>query len=285
MRLLVIGGSGMLGGDFIAEALARGNEVLAPSRSELDITDPVSVAQLAAKSFGEFDAIVNCAAYTAVDKAETEVDQATDLNAIAPGLLAGALAMAGVPLMHLSTDFVFGEMAPVVGGLDEDHPPNPLGVYGRTKLDGEFSVLTGPNWVVRTSWLFGPNGSSFPRTIIRAYESGKPLKVVADQVGTPTYTAHLAGTLLYLLESNVEPGVYHAAGPDEMSWHELATWTLREWAGKEIKIDRIRTEDWPTPAVRPRYSALVSKRRVPHMPTIQQALVEFCERLRETATL
>lgn len=285
MRLLVIGGSGMLGSDVVAEAVARGNEVLAPTHAELDITDPVSVAQLAAKTFGEFDAAINCAAYTAVDRAETEIDEATDLNAIAPGLVAGALGMAGIPLMHLSTDFVFGEMAANDGGLDEDHATNPLGVYGRTKLDGEFSVLSGPNWVVRTSWLFGPNGASFPRTMIRAHEAGRPLRVVADQVGTPTYTGHLARNLLHLLEANVEPGIYHSAGPEAMSWHEFAMWTLREWTGVEPSIEPIRTEDWPTPAVRPRYSALISRKGVPSMPPIRMAIAEFCERLRETAKL
>jgi len=285
MRILVIGGTGMLGSDLVAEAIARGSEVSAPARAELDITDPVSVAQLAAKTFGEFDAAINCAAYTAVDRAEAEVDQATDLNVIGPGLLAGALGMAGVPLLHLSTDFVFGEMEPIESGLTEEHPTNPLGVYGRSKLDGEFAVLTGPNWVVRTSWLFGPNGSSFPRTIIRAYEAGKPLRVVSDQVGTPTYTAHLAATLLRLLESNVEPGVYHAAGPEAMSWHEFATWTLREWTGNDVPIEAIRTEDWPTPAVRPRFSALATTKKVPAMPPIRQGIAEFCERLRQTANI
>lgn len=275
----------MLGSDLRTEALAAGHEVIAPTRDQLNLIDPVSVAQLAVEGLGRFDAAINCAAYTAVDRAESDIEAATDLNAIGPGLLAGALAMVQVPLMHISTDFVFGESNQRKYGLDEEHPVDPLGVYGRTKLDGEIAVLAYPNWVVRTSWLFGPNGSSFPRTMVRLFQQGKPLRVVADQFGTPTYTRHLAQTLLKIIAEGFEPGLYHAGGPEIMSWHQFACRTLRTWSGHAVEIEAIGTEDYPTAALRPRFSALRSSKGVPPMPPLDVALEDFCQRLRQTANI
>ncbi|HZH98927.1 MAG TPA: sugar nucleotide-binding protein, partial [Fimbriimonadaceae bacterium] len=169
MRVLVIGGTGMLGSDVVHELRSRGHEVLSPSSSELDITDPLGAASVASGAYGKIDWCVNCAAYTAVDKAETDADAATLLNAIAPGYLARSCAMAGTKLLHFSTDFVFDGLSSTP--YTEAMPTHTLGVYGRTKREGEEAVLAGdPSaLILRTAWLYGPNGGSFPRTMIRAW--------------------------------------------------------------------------------------------------------------------
>ena len=278
----------MLGTDMGAELSSRGHEFVAPSLEDLDLTDPSSVAKVGAGEFGTFDWCVNCAAYTFVDKAESEQQLAYEINAMGPSYLAKVCAMSGIKLLHVSTDFVFdGEgTRPYL----EDDPTKPLGAYGMTKWQGEQAVREGhPNAVIaRTAWLYGPNGNSFPRTMIRAWEAGKTLKVVGDQVGNPTYTADLARVLMDLVEKNAFPGIYHTAGPDSMSWHQFAMITIGEWAevvGKPAPepIESIRTEDWPTPTKRPRYSVLSFEKTgalgIAPMRPVREAVREFCERL------
>lgn len=283
MRVLVLGGAGMLGTDVVAELTSRGHEVTAPSLEELDITDPTSVARMASGEFGECDWLINCAAYTAVDKAEEEVREATEINTIGPSYIALAVQGLGAKLIHVSTDFVFDGEA--TEPYAEDARTNPLGVYGRTKRDGEDNVLNNNSnaIVVRTAWLYGPNGPSFPRTMIRAHESGRKLRVVADQTGCPTYTADLARVIVDLIEKNAFPGIYHAVGPEAMTWHEFASRTLRVCTGQDVEIEPIRTKDWPTPATRPRYSVLSTKKLlelgIEAMRPVDEALAEFCERL------
>lgn len=285
MRFLVVGSTGMLGTDVRAELERRGHEVVTPSSSELDITNPHSVAEGVRQGI---DWCINCAAYTAVDKAETEVDAATLLNALAPGYLARACAMAGTRLIYVSTDFVFDGSK--TEPYTEEDKTNPLGAYGRTKREGEEAVMASgaSALIVRTSWLYGPNGNSFPKTMINAWLAGKNLRVVADQIGTPTYTGDLARVLVDLVELGPEAGIYHAAGPDVMSWHEFARMVIeayRDLRGLDnpVEIKPIKTEDWPTPAVRPKYSALSSGKLqsfgVEPMRPTREALREFCLRL------
>jgi dTDP-4-dehydrorhamnose reductase len=279
----------MLGTDMCAELPMRGHEFVHPSPEELDLTNPESVAKVAAGDFGTFDWCINCAAYTFVDKAETEQQLAHEVNALGPSYLAKACAISGVKLLHVSTDFVFdGEgTRPYL----ENDPTNPLGAYGRTKWEGEQAVLAGhPNSIIaRTAWLYGPNGNSFPKTMIRAWEAGKTLRVVGDQVGCPTYTADLARVLCELVEKNAFPGIYHTTGPDSMSWHEFAMLTLEEWANVNGKptpapIESIRTEDWPTPTKRPKYSVLSFAKTaalgIAPMRPAREAVTDFCERYR-----
>lgn len=282
----------MLGTDVLAELHRRRHEVSAPLRSELDLSDPESVAQIAVDKWGKLDWCMNCAAYTAVDKAESEQQLAHELNALAPGYIASACAMAGMRLLHVSTDFVFdGESKEP---YKEDDKTNPLGAYGRSKLEGELALQSAQgSWVIaRTAWLYGPNGNSFPRTMIRAWEAGKSLKVVADQVGCPTYTGDLARVLVDLVESNPASGVYHTAGSESMSWHEFARVAIEVWAAQSSKdpgepIQPIATEDWPTPAARPKYSVLsfekVSKLGIKPMRPVREAAAEFCRRLHATS--
>jgi len=282
MKVLVLGSTGMLGSDVLNELTTRGHAVVAPTSSELDIADPQSVAEIT--QMDGIDWCVNCAAYTAVDKAESEEQAAAELNALGPGYLARACAMKGIKLLHVSTDFVFdGEASEP---YDELARTNPLGVYGRTKLAGEEAVFAAmPTAIIfRTSWLYGPNGKSFPKTMIGAWKAGKELRVVADQIGSPTYTRDLARVIVDALEKDIYPGTYHATGPDAMTWHDFAVLAVEAYRyaygiGRAVEIAAIKTEDWPTPAHRPKYSVLSNKQLLesgigPMRPT-KEALVEF----------
>jgi dTDP-4-dehydrorhamnose reductase len=289
MQFLVIGAKGMLGTDVVAEIKSREYPVTAVDLDELDITDPSAVAEISAGKFDIPQWCINCAAYTAVDKAETETDTATLVNGIAPGYIAQACTMAGIRLIHISTDFVFDGEA--VAPYNEEAPTNPMGAYGRTKLQGEEAVLNNSREaiVARTAWLYGPNGNSFPKTMIKAWLAGKNLKVVADQTGTPTYTADLARVLVDMAEKGAEAGIYHTTGPDITTWHGLAKRAIeiysQEVLGKEasVAIEPINTEDWPTPAKRPKYSALsfakVAALGIEPMRHTDEALTEFVKLL------
>ena len=259
-RILIIGGAGMLGSDVVIEATRRGHQVTAPTSQELDITDPLAVGELAMEP-GKFDWCINCAAYTAVDLAETNQQAAYELNALAPGYLSNACSMAGIKVIHISTDFVFDGNSDVP--YSEEDPTHPLGVYGLTKRDGELAVFGGNTnaIVVRTSWLYGLHGKCFPKTMISAWQSGRKLKVVADQTGCPTSTVDLARVLIDLVDRNAFPGIYHATCPDETTWHAFAVAAVEAWKQKtgsdvETDIASIPTADYPTPAKRPHYSVL-----------------------------
>jgi dTDP-4-dehydrorhamnose reductase len=290
MHVLVVGGSGMLGSDLRVELALRGHQVVAPSHEEFDVADPVSSGRILVEEFGHFDLCVNCAAYTAVDKAESEVRAATELNCIAPGYLAHACNSAKVRLIHLSTDFVFDGKSSEP--YTEDCQVHPIGVYGRSKEGGEREVLQTHFGaiVVRTSWLFGPNGVSFPRTMIRAWKAGKKLRVVSDQIGRPTHSAELARVIVDIAERDLFPGVYHAVGPEAMAWNEFADRAIRAYArfhklDSPIEIEPILTADWPTPAKRPHYSVLSTAKLeatgvLPQRP-LDESLDDFVAHLEE----
>jgi dTDP-4-dehydrorhamnose reductase len=290
MRILVIGGSGMLGIELCEALAARGYEVSSPDRRTLDITDPVAVARIATGELGAGARwCVNCAAYTNVDAAESEVEAAGLLNALAPAYVAAASHAAGMRLIHLSTDFVFdgAKGSP----YEETDRINPLGVYGKTKADGELAVVGAQPGavIVRTAWLYGARGKCFPKTVIRAWLDGRPLRVVADQYGCPTYSRDLARVLADLIEKDPPGGIYHAAGPDILSWHAFALLAIETYArerglqDRPIAVEAIRTGEWPTPAPRPRYSALachkIAALGIEAMPPAAESLRDFCRRL------
>ena len=288
MRLLVTGAKGMLGQDLVLEMERRAIPCLATDVAELDLLDTPSVQRFADGSMGRFDWVVNCAAYTAVDKAEADKLLAFRLNATAPGVLAHACGLHGARLLHVSTDFVFDGRASLP--YEESAPTNPLGVYGHSKRDGEVEVMKAlPEAVVcRTSWLYGPLGKSFPGTMIGAWLAGKSLKVVADQVGTPTYTADLARVLADLVALGPEGGIYHTAGPDRTNWHAFATEAIESYKEVhglpgEVVIAPIQTADWPTPTPRPAFSALGFRRcaalGIAPMRPLSEALHEYSVRL------
>ena len=217
MKLLITGAAGMLGTDVQAAARAGEHELVALSRAELDISHRDTV--LAAMAEAQPDAIINCAAYTDVDGAESDPDVAGAVNASGPGFLAEAAAAAGAWIVHVSTDYVFDgtKTTPYI----ESDATGPRSVYGATKLLGERAVaIAAPDrhTVVRSSWLFGTAGSCFPATMLRLAAERDTLSVVDDQRGCPTFTGHLAPALVQLATRQELPGIVHVAASGECSW-------------------------------------------------------------------
>jgi len=260
-RWIIAGNNGQLG-RALARALARpGREVVAAfDLPEVDIADPEAVAAVFAGVGDPPDFVVNAAAFTQVDRCETERDVAHRANAIGPKVLAEACVAAGIRLAHVSTDYVFRGDAREP--YKEDDTPDPLSAYGATKLEGEVGVLaTAPDaLVVRTSWVFG-EGRNFIGAIVgqgRARRDGSatgPLSVVDDQKGRPTYAEDLAGAIVGLLERDCR-GLYHVANAGVASWWDLARVTLDLAGFSDIEIDRARTADLDLPAPRPLWSVL-----------------------------
>ncbi len=252
MRILLTGGQGQLGRELRELASTVGHEVWSTTRSDCDITDAVAVRRTIAEV--EPDALINCAAWTRVDAAESDSDGAFRVNALGPRVLAAACAGAGVLLVHLSTDYVFDGSAS--SPVDEWQQPNPRSVYGASKLAGENEVrtLARRHLVVRTSWLYGREGPNFVLTILRAAREGRPLRVVADQVGSPTWTGHLAPALLRLVARDI-PGTFHLTSSGAVSWHGLAEAIVQSTA-HPAPVTPITSAEYPTPAARPAYSVL-----------------------------
>jgi len=251
----VVGAAGQLGRDLVPTLQARGHDVTGLDRRALDITDADAVARALANS--DLERVVNCAAYTKVDQAESEPKRAFAVNRDGARNLAQACARAGVGLCHISTDFVFSQDPP-----DPPHPwaetdlPAPRGVYAESKRAGELECLAAgvPLYLVRTSWLYGGHGPNFPLAISRAAAAGVRLKVVADQVGTPTWTGHLAPALSSLLEQE-SLGIYHLTGSGATTWLHFARAILAE-VGIAVPVEATTTAEWGAPAPRPRYSVL-----------------------------
>ena len=253
MRVLVTGAGGQLGRESVLALRGAGHEAIAVGHAELDIGVPGAAERVLAEQRPE--AVLNCAAWTAVDAAEDHPDAAMRANAAGPALLAAACAAAGARLCHVSTDFVFDGRA--TAPMDEATPPNPLGVYGASKRAGEEEVhrLCPDHLLVRTAWLFGQQGPNFVLTMLRLARERGSLRVVADQRGSPTWTGSLAPALVRLLERGAS-GTYHLVNSGEASWHELARATVEEAGLLGVRVEPIGTADFPTRARRPAYSVL-----------------------------
>jgi len=271
VRLLVTGAGGMLGQDVVRAAAAPegGHDVVALDRSALDVTDQPAV--LAALRGERPDVVVNCAAFTDVDGAESAEAAASAVNAAAAGHVSEAAARVGARIVHVSTDYVFDGAAgqPYV----ESDEPGPLGAYGRTKLAGEREVAARnrDHAIVRSSWLFGAGGRNFVQTMLALGAERSEVTVVDDQVGCPTWTGHLGPALVRLAEGDAT-GVLHVAGGGSCSWHELAEEVMRH-AGLECAVHRGRTADLGRPAPRPALSALRSARAdAPVLPPWHEGL-------------
>ncbi len=267
MKLLITGAAGMLGTDVQAAANAGGHDVVALSRADLDISDRDAVA--AAVAAAQPDAVINCAAYTNVDGAESDPDAAGDVNATGPGLLAEAASAAGAWLVHVSTDYVFdgSKTSPYL----ESDPTGPRSVYGATKLLGERAVAIaapGHHTVVRSSWLFGTAGRCFPATMLKLASERDTLTVVDDQIGCPTFTGHLAQALVALAApARGLLGVLHLAASGYCPWYQFAIEIMRA-TNTPVEVRPISTEEFPTPARRPAYSVMRSER--PDAPTLPE---------------
>jgi dTDP-4-dehydrorhamnose reductase len=272
MRLLITGAAGMLGRDLAAAAAGAGHDVVALSRAELDISDRAAVR--AATNEARPDAVVNCAAYTNVDGAESEPELAHAINGDAAGHVAGAAANAGAHVVHVSSDYVFdgAKREPYL----ESDATGPQSQYGSSKLAGELAVAEhapGGHTIVRSSWLFGVHGPCFPATIARLARAREELNVVDDQVGCPTFTGHLAHALLGLA-AGPPKSVLHVAAAGECSWFDFAREIVAA-TDAECDIRPCTTAEFPRPATRPAYSVLRSERGAPELPEWRHGLAEY----------
>lgn len=270
----------MLGQEVVREFSSH--EVHAFRRADFDIANPEDHARLALGEWGPLDVVINCSAYTAVDRAESERATAFDVNGISVGYMATSCQAIGARLIHISTDFVFdGSKSSPYSPTD---PTSPLGAYGESKLAGELALADSPQAIImRTSWLFGPGGACFPRSIANAFRSGRSLKVVGDQVGTPTYAPDLAVMIRLAAEKSIFPGIYHAAGSEVMSWHSFAQRVVSALGGEPECVAVARTEDWPTPVRRPQFSALDSEKLAQvgayHHRSVNESIAHFVSTL------
>jgi len=259
-RVLITGANGQLGKeiacvDFDAETL-----LIFADRNTLDISDIDAVYAYFKEQ--KFDIIVNCAAYTAVDKAESEQTECYAINETGAKNLAEACALSNTFLIHISTDFVFDGNTPML--LNEDLAVNPLSVYGASKLAGERAIAASTNAyiIIRTSWLYSSFGANFVKTILRLCAEKSSLGIIADQIGTPTYAADLAQLINQLIKTdNLQQyaGVYHFSNEGVASWYDFAI-SIRDLAGLETPILPIETYQYPTPATRPRFSVMNKKK-------------------------
>jgi len=252
MRVLVTGAKGQLGYDVLQVLAARGIEGIAADIGEFDITD--EGATLRFISSCRPDAVIHCAAYTAVDRAEDEPERCRLINETGTAHIAAACRETGAKLVYVSTDYVF----PGTGDTpyEADSPTGPLSVYGKTKLAGELAVrrLADKHFIVRTSWAFGRNGNNFVRTMLRLGKERKEINVVNDQIGSPTYTADLA-PLLCDMAVTEKYGTYHATNEGFCSWAEFAK-AIFDLAGYDTVVNPVTTAQYDAKAHRPANSRL-----------------------------
>ncbi|NMD68817.1 dTDP-4-dehydrorhamnose reductase [Bacillus sp. DNRA2] len=258
MKVVVTGVQGQLGYDLAKQLVAGNHEVFATGRNELDITDEVAVHAFIEEV--KPDAIIHSAAYTNVDKAEEDEETAYKVNALGAKYLAQAAAKVGAKLVYVSTDYVFNGTA--TEPYEPEQETDPLGVYGKTKLAGEEFVQQSLNefFIVRTAWVYGINGHNFVKTMLRLGEERGEVGVVADQVGSPTYTVDLAAFIIELVQSE-KYGIYHASNEGVCSWYEFAEEIFKQ-AGMNVKVNPLTTDQFPRPAARPSYSVLSKKKNV-----------------------
>ena len=256
MNVLVTGSNGQLA-SCIKDLAKRDTSLnfIYTDYQELDICDLKQV-EVFFKSNQKIDYCINCAAYTAVDKAESEVEKAFEINATGPKNLAQVCSEFDTILIQISTDFVFdGEKTePYV----ETDVANPISVYGASKLQGEVEIkkIVKKHFIIRTSWLYSEHGNNFMKTMLRLAETRDEISVVSDQIGTPTYAGDLAEVILNIINSNNKSfGLYHYSNEGETSWYDFAK-AIFEASNLKIKVNAIKTEAYPTPAKRPVYSVM-----------------------------
>ena len=261
MKLLVLGAAGQVGRELCRLTWPVGTAIVAIDRPGIDIAEPGAV--IAALARERPDIVVNAAAYTAVDRAESEPDAAWAANCAGPANLATGCAEAHIPFIHLSTDYVYdGSKA---GPYREDDPVNPLGVYGKSKEAGDRAIreVLPEHVILRTAWVYSAHGHNFVKTMLRLAAERPALRVVADQTGSPTSAADIAGAIQEIVRQiragNTRWSTYHFAGAGAVSWHAFAKAIFAEaapWRGPPPSVEAITTADYPTPARRPLNSVL-----------------------------
>ena len=255
MNILITGCNGQLGNEMqLLEKEDAANNYFNTDVAELDITNVEAIEQFLAAN--NIDGIVNCAAYTAVDKAEANEELCTLLNAEAPGYLAHAIEKRGGWMIQISTDYVFDGTQHLPYQEDEDTCPN--SVYGRTKLVGEFNVLKlcPQSMVIRTAWLYSTFGNNFVKTMIRLGNERPELGVIADQIGTPTYARDLARIIMTVIYKGIQPGIYHFTNEGVASWYDFTKAIHRLADITTCHVRPLHTSEYPTAAQRPPYSVL-----------------------------
>ena len=261
MKLLVLGAGGQVGHELCRLAWPADYRLAAFDRAEIDITRQESVT--AAVHRERPDIVINAAAYTAVDRAESEPDAAWAGNCAGPGYLAAACRSAGIPLIHISTDYVFDGSKK--GPYREDDPVKPLGVYGHSKEAGDRAVreALAEHVILRTAWVYSAHGHNFVKTMLRVAAERPMLRVVADQIGSPTSAADIAGAIAAIVQrlAAADPrwGTYHFAGGGAVTWHGYAEAIFElaaPWRGAPPTVEAIATAEYPTPARRPANSVL-----------------------------
>ncbi|MCG3084236.1 dTDP-4-dehydrorhamnose reductase [Anoxybacillus sp. LAT_35] len=252
MKVVVTGAKGQLGTDVVHLLADRGYEVYGYGREELDITNFDQVKQIIGKV--NPDVVIHAAAYTKVDLAESEPDQAFLINAYGTRNVAVVSEAVGAKLVYISTDYVFDGTATTP--YNEFAPTNPLSIYGKSKLAGEQFVrdLHSKFFIFRTSWVYGKHGNNFVKTMLKLAQERDELMVVHDQVGCPTYTVDLSNCILELIQTE-KYGIYHVSNSGHCSWYEFAK-AIFEEAGIKVKVNPCTTKDFPRPAPRPAYSVL-----------------------------
>ena len=273
MKILITGAYGMLGSD-LREVL-KNHELIVTGSKDLDITNEENVIEFIDENSPEV--VINAAAYTAVDDCETNYDEAYAVNAIGPKNLAIACKKQDVPLVHISTDYVFdgSKRTPLL----ENDALGPQSAYGKTKLEGEKFIqeYTDKYFILRTAWLYGIHGNNFVQTMLSLAENHDEITVVDDQIGSPTYSLDLAVSIANLLNSD-KYGIYHLTNEGECSWYEFSK-RIFELSDVDVKVLPVTTEEFPRPAPRPHYSVLSNQKWIkagfPPMRKYEEALSDY----------
>ena len=278
MKLLVTGVKGQLGHDIVNECNNRNIEAVGVDVEEMDITDAGKVAEVI--KTGNYNAVIHCAAWTAVDKAEDEVELCTKVNVDGTRNIANICKELDIPMMYFSTDYVFdGQGETEWKEYDER---DPLNVYGQTKYEGELIVETLPkHFIVRIAWVFGVNGNNFIKTMLRLGKERGAVCVVDDQIGSPTYTYDLSKLVVDMIQTD-KYGIYHATNEGLCSWYEFACEIFKQ-AGMSVEVTPVDSNAFPAKAKRPNNSrmskAMLDKNGFGRLPTWQDALSRYLKEI------
>lgn len=280
MKILVTGVKGQLGYDVVQEAEKRGIQAVGVDIEKMDITNALQVEDV--MKAGDFDAVIHCAAWTAVDKAEDMVDNCRKVNALGTQNIARICEELDIPMMYFSTDYVFdGKGETPWNEYDERHP---LNVYGQTKYEGELAVeKLKKHFIIRIAWVFGKNGNNFIKTMLRLGKERGAVSVVNDQIGSPTYTYDLARLVVDMIQTE-EYGTYHATNEGLCSWYEFACEIFKQ-AGMSVEVTPVSSDQFPAKATRPSNSRMnkteLDKHGFERLPSWQDALSRYLEVLKK----